>query len=76
MYIDAIREALDPWLGRAGFAPSATAPKLRFRVDAEDPSVSAPIRLKIEINTRETKAFDPSVSIPFAVENPWFSGVA
>ena len=76
MYIDAIREALEPWLGRAGFAPSATAPKLRFLVDVEDSSVRVPIRLKIEINTRETKAFDPSVSIPFAVENPWFSGVA
>ena len=72
--LDAIREALEPWLGRAGYDPSATAPKLRFRVDAEDSSVDAPIRLKIEINTRETKAFDPPVSIPFAVENPWFSG--
>ena len=74
--LDAIREALEPWLGRASFAPSATAPKLRFRVDAEDSSVDAPIRLKIEINTRETEAFDPPVSIPFAVENPWFSGAA
>lgn len=28
--LDAIRAALEPWLGRASFAPSATAPKLRF----------------------------------------------
>ena len=74
--LDAIRAALEPWLGRASFTPSPIAPKLRFRVDAEDSSVEAPIRLKIEINTRETKAFDPPVSIPFAVENPWFSGAA
>ncbi len=74
--LDAVRETLEPWLGRAGYDQSATAPKLRFRVDAEDPSVGAPIRLKIEINTRETKAFDPPASVPFAVENPWFSGAA
>ena len=74
--LDAIRAALEPWLGRASFAPSATAPKLRFRVDAEDPSAGSSIRLKVEINTRETDAFDPPVSIPFAVENPWFSGAA
>ncbi|MYA96671.1 MAG: nucleotidyl transferase AbiEii/AbiGii toxin family protein [Nitrospinae bacterium] len=72
--LDAIREALEPWLGRAGFAPSATAPKLRFRVDADDPSAGAPIRLKVEINTQETEAFDPPLFVPFAVENPWFSG--
>ena len=74
--LDAIRAAIEPWLGRASFTPSATAPKLRFRVDAEDPPSGASIRLKVEINTRETKAFDPPVSIPFAVENPWFSGAA
>ena len=74
--LDAIRAALEPWLGRASFTRSPTAPKLRFRVDAEDPSAGASIRLKVEINTRETEAFDPPVFIPFAVENPWFSGAA
>jgi hypothetical protein len=41
-------------------------------VPAEDGSRT--IRLKIEINTREIDAFDPTVEIPFRVENPWFSG--
>lgn len=33
-------------------------------------------RLKIEINTREREAYDPPIEIPFAVENPWFTGGA
>ena len=71
--LDALRDALEPWLGRGSFAPSRVAPKLRFRVPAED-NPEALIRLKVEINTTETEAFDPPVSIPYAVENPWFTG--
>jgi hypothetical protein len=72
--LDRVRALLEPWLGRAGFDQSPVAPKLRFRADAEDGA--APIRLKVEINTREIEAYDPPVSIPFRVENPWFSGAA
>lgn len=72
--LDHIRGLLEPWLGRAGFDQSPVAPKLRFRVEAEDGA--APIRLKVEINTREIEAHDPPLSIPFRVENPWFSGAA
>lgn len=71
--LDALRDALEPWLGKGSFAPSRVAPKLRFRVPAED-DPEARIRLKIEINIAETEAFDPPVSIPYAVENPWFKG--
>jgi predicted nucleotidyltransferase component of viral defense system len=72
--LDRIRQRMEPWLGRAAFEQSDTAPKLRFRAQAEDGS--AVIRLKIEINTRETKAFDPPQTIRYAVENPWYSGRA
>ncbi len=72
--LNAIRASLEPWLGRANFTQSTVSPKLRFRVDAEDPQAAAPIRLKVEINTREIEEFDPLVAIPFEVENPWFSG--
>ena len=44
------------------------------RVDAEDQSAAAPIRLKVEINTREITAFDPPRAIHFRVKNPWFTG--
>ena len=71
--LDAMREVLEPWLGQANFAPSQVAPKLRFRVVAED-DPEAQLRLKVEINITEIEAFDPPASIPYTVENPWFTG--
>ena len=44
--LDRLRAVPEPWLGRAKFDQSPVAPKLRFRVDAEDGS-GVPIRLKI-----------------------------
>ena len=44
-----------------------------FRVPAED-DPNAQLRLKVEINIAEVEPFDPPVSIPYAVENPWFTG--
>ena len=35
-----------------------------------------PIRLKIEINTREIEAFDTPTALTLEVVNPWFSGKA
>jgi hypothetical protein len=67
-----IRDVLRPWLGEATYDRSAVAPKLRFRAPAEDGS--ADLRLKIEINTREVDALDPTNEIAFSVENPWFTG--
>lgn len=71
--LDALRAVLQPWLGQANYDPSNVAPKLRFRADAEDGS-GVPIRLKVETNTSEIEAFDPPLALPFAVDNPWFSG--
>ena len=73
--LDGLRVVLEPWLGRARFDQSPVAPKFRFRVDAEDGS-GVPIRLKVEINTRETRVFDGPMSLPLRIENPWFSGEA
>ena len=71
-----VRERLEPWLGRANFDQSPIAPKLRFRVQAEDPLATTQIRLKVEINTAEIEAYDTPHALPFRVENPWFSGKA
>ena len=73
--LDQLRGVLEPWLGRARFEQSPVAPKFRFRVETEDGS-GVPIRLKIEINTREVEAFDESTALPLEVANPWFSGKA
>ncbi|WP_374650095.1 nucleotidyl transferase AbiEii/AbiGii toxin family protein [Dongia sp.] len=71
--LDRLRAVLEPWLGRAQFEQSPVAPKLRFRVEPEDGS-GVPIRLKVEINTREIEAFDAVAGMPFSVTNPWFTG--
>lgn len=73
--LDRIRELLQPWLGQANYAASAVAPKLRFRVPAED-NPELLIRLKVEINTNEITAYDEPIVIPYSVDNPWFSGQA
>ncbi len=73
--LDRMRELLEPWLGPARFEQSQIAPKFRFRVQAEEGG-EHPIRLMLEINTRERTAYDPAVMAPFAVANPWFSGVS
>ena len=73
--VDQIRESLEPWLGRAQFVQSPVAPKLRFQIESDD-SRNVPIRLKVEISTRETQTFDGSVTKLFKVVNPWFTGEA
>ena len=62
--------------GPAQFEASPVAPKLRFRMPAEDQTSPAPIRVKVEINTSETTAYDSPRVISFAVKNPWFTGAA
>lgn len=70
-----IRDILEPWLDKAAFERSKVAPKLIFRAQAEDGAVT-PLRLKVEISTNETEAYDDPTSIPYSVENPWFTGKA
>ena len=74
--LDRLHDVLDPWLGKPRFDQSPVAPKLKYTVEAEDRDSPSPIRLKIEINTREREAYDPPIEIPFGVENPWFAGEA
>ncbi len=70
-----VREILQPWMGGAAFEQSRVAPKLIFHAQAED-GTAAPLRLKVEINTRETEVYDRPCSIFHTVENPWFTGEA
>lgn len=70
-----VRDVLEPWLGKAAFERSKVAPKLIFRAQAED-GAATPLRLKVEISTKEPEACDAPLSIPYAVVNPWFTGKA
>ena len=74
--LEHLQEVLDPWLGKPRFDQSPVAPKLKYAVEAEDRDSPGPIKLKIEINTREREAYDLPIEIPFTVENPWFTGEA
>jgi predicted nucleotidyltransferase component of viral defense system len=71
--LDQIRKILVPWLGRPRFDQSDVAPKFRFRVQPE--GEGAPIRIKIEINTR-ARSLRSACRKGFRVENPWFAGEA
>lgn len=69
-----LREVLEPWLGEAEFKGSRMAPKLIFKIDPE--GGGAKMKLKVEINTRDTKAYDGAKTFTHAVDNPWFAGTA
>ena len=71
--LDRVREVLG-WLGEASYEPTRVAPKLHFLTDATDGG--SPLRLKVEINTREREVHDTPVEIVHAVDNPWFAGHA
>lgn len=69
--LDAIRDTLEPWLGKPAFKQSSVAPKMNFCTQSEDGSQ---LKLKLEINTREREAYDGELRLSYKVENPWYSG--
>lgn len=72
----AIRQALSPFLaGDGAYRIGDTMTTLTYRFQSEGlPPV--PLKLKIEINTREHFSVHPIIRIPFAMTNPWFTGAA
>jgi predicted nucleotidyltransferase component of viral defense system len=73
--LDAIRQRLDPLLGKPRRENNPSNVTLRYRVDSEIPPV-VPLRLKVEINTREHFTVFGATSRPFRVQSPWFEGEA
>jgi predicted nucleotidyltransferase component of viral defense system len=73
--IDALRAKLDPWLGKPKRERKDASVKLIYRFESEIPPV-VPLRLKVEINTREHAALLPRTRTPFEVESGWFRGHA
>lgn len=71
--LDRVRHVLG-WLGEARYEATRVAPKLLYRVRAEDGG--APLRLKVEINTRERDVHHGPIEIGHTVDNPWFAGDA
>jgi predicted nucleotidyltransferase component of viral defense system len=73
--LDAIRLKLDPWLGKPSSSRATGSAALLYRFESEIAPVR-PLRLKIEINTREHFTVLGFEHPKILVENPWFKGAA
>lgn len=71
--LTAIRGALDPWLGTAKYKAGEGRATLLYRFVAHG-ALAVPMRVKIEINTREHFAVLPLAQAPVRVASPWFHG--
>lgn len=73
--LDAVREAIGPWLGRPKVERLTRGTTLVWKFDTNTNPVQR-TRLKLEINTREHGWVGASVKVPFRMECPWFTGEA
>lgn len=73
--LDLVRGALDPWLGKPRRLLKQGRVNLLYRFKSED-SPPMPMRLKIEINSREHFTELGYTTVPFRIDNPWFTGEA
>lgn len=70
-----VRSILDPWLGNAKYKRGQGRSTLYYKFDSEFAPIT-PMRLKVEINTREHFSVLGFTKHPFSVNSPWFSGTA
>ena len=73
--LDAIRVTLDPWLGEPKRKQSQGRVTMIYRFETTTRPIQ-PMRLKVEINTREHFSVSGVQRRPFVVDSPWFSGNA
>ena len=73
--LDALRSVLDPWLGKPKRKQNEGRVTLNYRFSSED-SQPLPLRLKVEINSREHFAILGFAKIPFEVSSRWFTGAS
>jgi predicted nucleotidyltransferase component of viral defense system len=71
--MDALRDVLNPWLGEPRYKQSEGRVTFRYRFASEG-TPSLPLRLKIEINTREHFSISGLRAIPFEISSRYFSG--
>lgn len=71
--MDALRAVLNPWLGEPRWKQTEGRVTFNYRFDSED-SPPGPLRLKVEINTREHLSVYGIEPIPFTVSSRWFEG--
>ena len=69
--LDELRGGLDPWLDEPKRSRSEGRVTLIYRFESEG---GLPLKLKVEINSREHFAVHGFQRLPFAVESRWFTG--
>lgn len=72
---DAVRGVLDPWLGEPRRVLKEGRVNLVYRLLSDD-EPPRPLRIKIEINSREHFTELGYLHLPFAVSSEWWSGNA
>ena len=72
---DAVRSVLDPWLGQPRRDLKEGRVNLVYRFLSED-QPPKPLRLKIEVNSREHFTEHGQVIIPFELSSEWWGGKA
>lgn len=70
---DAVQEQLNPWLGKPSRKRGPGVANLVYRVESTGPNV-VPMKLKIEINTREHFSAQGLAKRAFEVHSRWYSG--
>ena len=73
--LDAMRGVLDPWLGEPKRVFKEGRVSLGYRIVSEGPP-PVPMRLKVEVNSREHFTVFGLREHPFAVESRWYAGSA
>ena len=73
--LDRLRLRLNPWLGEPRSSINPRGATLTYRFESEQPPIT-PLKLKIEINTREHLCLLPIQETAFNVLSRWFNGEA
>lgn len=71
--MEALREVLDPWLGAPRWKQSGGRVTFAYRFTSEG-APPLPLRLKVEINSREHFAVYGLRRLPFGVQSGWYEG--
>lgn len=71
--MNALRAALNPWLGEPRWKQTEGRVTFNYRFDSED-TPPVPLKLKVEINTREHFSVYGVERVPFEVSSRWFEG--
>lgn len=67
----ALHEVLNPWLGEPNYKQTNARITYKYKFQSEN---GQPLRLKIEINTREHFSVEGFKEIPFEVNSRWYDG--